>query len=80
MSSGPFADFQNEVYLKGLFGELPMLRRLSADASSLERRSAVTRTTQPAMTCPRVGWARPGLIRRPRPVRAGGDPRPGRRR
>ena len=25
MSSGPFADFQNEVYLKGLFGELPTL-------------------------------------------------------
>ncbi len=25
MSNGPFADFQNEVYLKGLFGELPTL-------------------------------------------------------
>jgi len=25
MSSGPFADFQNEVYLKGLLGELPTL-------------------------------------------------------
>ena len=23
MSNGPFADFQNEVYLKGLLGELP---------------------------------------------------------
>ncbi len=25
MSTGPFADFQNEVYLKGLFGEQPTL-------------------------------------------------------
>ena len=25
MSNGPFADFQNEVYLKGLFGEQPTL-------------------------------------------------------
>ena len=25
MSNGPFADFQNEVYLKGLFGETPTL-------------------------------------------------------
>ena len=25
MSNGPFADFQNEVYLKGLFDELPTL-------------------------------------------------------
>ena len=25
MSTGPFADFQNEVYLKGLLGELPTL-------------------------------------------------------
>src|SRR5687767_14853603 len=24
-SPGPFADFQNEVYLKGLFGEMPTL-------------------------------------------------------
>ena len=29
MSNGPFADFQNEVYLKGLFGELPTLREFT---------------------------------------------------
>ena len=35
MSNGPFADFQNEVYLKGLLGEPPTIGGLPFNGGTI---------------------------------------------